>query len=397
VKAVLVLSLLLVVGCASDGTGPPSDAGAEPPTLQTLAPQVRLAYLREAVVWSPIDTAVLDLRQGPDGGRWPPGTLLECDFVLPPEQPSGYTPKFLCRASDGETYKIKYGIDNREVYGEVIGSRLLWALGFRSDRVDPVRVKCHGCPEEPWDFMKGTEFWQESESPPKSEVRSFEPAVIETYHGTLMESHAEQGIAWDELLETLSPDAARAREQRVHREGLALLAGFLQHADSKPSQQTLSCAPGGTARDPQGAETCRSPEAYIGDIGAILGDGWKYKRVSTTKIDYARWKDTPVWRDPDDCVVAVNGRPNATLDDTPISEAARRFLAERLSLLSRDQLHDLFAVARVELLEEPIDANDWAEIFLEKASEIIEHRCPAAYSDSHPAKFSDQDARKPAR
>jgi hypothetical protein len=388
VKGVLVLSLLLVVGCASNGRGPPSEAGAELRTLQTLAPEVRLAYLREAVVWSPIDTAVLDLRRGPAAGRWPPGTVLECDFVLPSEEPRGYTPKFLCRAADGETYKIKYGRENLEVYGEVIGSRLLWALGFRSDRIDPVIVNCRGCPEDPWDFMKGTRFWEGSETPPRSEVRSFEPAIIETYHGTLMESHQEQGIAWDELLETLSPDAAREREQRVHREALALLAGFLQHADSKPSQQTLSCAPGGIARDRQGAETCRSPEAYIGDIGAILGDGWQYERLSTTKIDYARWKDTPVWRDPEECVVAVNGRPNATLDDIPISEPARRFLAERLSLLGRDELRDLFAVARVELLEEQLEessglertvsADDWAELFLEKASGIIEHRCPAA-------------------
>jgi hypothetical protein len=388
VKGVLFLSLLLVVGCASDGTGPPGEAGAEPSTLQTLDPEVRVAYLREAVIWSRIDTAALDLRRGPDGGRWPPGAVLECDFVLPAEKPSGYTPKFLCRAADGKTYKIKYGRQNREVYGEVIGSRLLWALGFRSDRIDPVIVNCRGCPEGPWDFMKGTRFWEGSETPPRSEVRSFEPAIIETYHGTLMESHQEQGIAWDELLETLSPDAAREREQRVHREALALLAGFLQHADSKPSQQTLSCAPGGIARDRQGAETCRSPEAYIGDIGAILGDGWQYERLSTTKIDYARWKDTPVWRDPEECVVAVNGRPNATLDDIPISEPARRFLAERLSLLGRDQLRDLFAVARVELLEEQLEessglertvsADDWAELFLEKASGIIEHRCPAA-------------------
>ena len=70
-----------------------------------------------------------------------------------------------------------------------------------------------------------------------------------------------------------------------------------------------------------------------------------------------------------------------------ISEPARRFLAERLSLLSRDQLRNLFAVARVELLEEQLEessglertlgSEDWADLFLEKAAEIIEHRCPA--------------------
>ncbi|MHC4769657.1 MAG: hypothetical protein ACYTEI_13235, partial [Planctomycetota bacterium] len=247
----LALALLTAVGCAagcvSDATGPPAEGATEVARLRSLAPADRLAYLREAVVWSPIDTAALDLRRGPEGGRWPPGAVLECDFFLPPETPSGYTPKFLCRTSDGETYKIKYGRENREVYGEVIGSRLLWALGFRSDRIDPITVRCRGCPEDPWDFMKGM-FWEGSELPSRDQVRQFEPAVIESYRGTLMESESEQGVTWDELLGETSRDAARAREQRVHREALALLMGFLQHADSKPSQQTLSCAPEGVRR-----------------------------------------------------------------------------------------------------------------------------------------------------
>ena len=382
----LALALLTAVGCVSDATGPPAADAPEAAGLQSLAPAVRLAYLREAVVSSPIDTAALDLRRGPDGGRWPPGAVLDCDFFLPPERPSGYTPKFICRTADGEAYKIKYGRDNLEVYGEAIGSRLLWALGFRSDRIDPITVRCRGCPEDPWSFMKRILLWKRAELPASDRVRQFEPAVIESYHGTLMESEPEQGVTWDELLGETSRDAARASEQRIHREALTLLMGFLQHADSKPSQQALSCTPDGVQRAANGAETCASPEVYIGDVGAILGDGWKYGRMSTTKIDYARWKATPVWRDAQACVIAVNGRPNASLHDVAISESARRFLAERLMLLSSEQLRGLFAVARVELLGETfepspgrvrtVDADDWAALFLEKASEITGHRCP---------------------
>jgi len=386
----LFLALLTAVGCAagcmSDATGPPAADAPKAAGLQSLAPEVRLAYLREAVVASPIDTAALDLRRGPGGGRWPPGAVLECDFFLPAERPSGYTPKFICRTADGETYKIKYGLDNREVYGEAIGSRLLWALGFRSDLINPITVRCRGCPEDPWNFMKRILFWKRAKLPSTDQVRQFEPAVIESYRGTLMESEPEQGVAWNELLGETSRDAARAREQRVHREALALLMGFLQHADSKPSQQTLSCTPDGVQRAANGAESCASPEIYIGDVGAILGDGWQYERMSTTKIDYTLWKATPVWRDAQACVVAVNGRPNASLHDVAISEPARRFLAERLMLLSREQLRDLFAVARVELLGETfepspgnvrtVDADDWAALFLEKASEITGHHCP---------------------
>jgi len=385
VRRTWILALLALVGCASDSA---VQSAREATTLRSLPPTQRLDYLREAAVWSPIDTARLDLRRGPAGGRFRAGDVLECDFFLPEEKPSGYTPKFLCRAADGKTYKIKYGRDNREVYGEVIGSRLLWALGFRSDRIDPVTVRCHGCPEEPWSFMKSGS----GEAPPRDEVREFAPAVIESYFGNLMESEEEEGVDWHELLGETSRDPARAHEQTIHRQALTLLMGFLQHADSKPSQQTLACAPGALERDPQGAERCRAPELYVGDIGAILGDGWKYTRLSTTKIDYALWKSTPVWRDAEACVVAVNGRPNASLGDTAISEPARRFLAERMQLLHRDQVRELFAVARVELLGETskaspgapartLNADDWADLFVAKSVEITSHRCPEAPGD----------------
>jgi hypothetical protein len=385
-KRGIAFAALVLVGCASAGPVPNTTG---PTTLQSLPPDVRLEYMREAVVWSLIDTAALDLRAGPEGGRWPPGTLLDCEFVLPDETPSGYTPKFLCRTDEGETYKIKYGRENREVYGEVIGSRLLWALGFRSDRIDPVTVRCRGCPEDPWGFMKSR---HGGEAPPSDEVREFAPAIIETYRGTLVESEPEQGVDWDELLAETSRDPARARQQTIHRQALTLLMGFLKHADSKPSQQTLSCASGGLVRDASGAETCRAPEIYVGDIGAILGDGWKYTRLSTTKVDYALWKATPVWRDAKACVVAVNGRPNASLGDLAISEPARRFLAERLLLLSQEQLRALFGVAKVELLGETlqaspggavraVDADDWATLFSEKAAAITDHHCPGGMHD----------------
>jgi hypothetical protein len=222
--------------------------------------------------------------------------------------------------------------------------------------------------------------------PPSIEMRAFEPAIIESYHGTMMESAPEEGIHWDQLLSETSPDPARAREQTVHREALALLAAFLQHADSKPSQQTLSCPAGALARDGAGVESCRSPQIYIGDIGAILGDGWKYKRMSTTKIDYGLWKETSVWEEPEACVATLHGRPNASLGDVRVSEPARSFLAGRLSQLSREQLRDVFAVARVDVIGEKIQpasgvertatADDWAALFLERSRQITEHRCP---------------------
>jgi len=377
----LTSTLLVLAACASD-KGP---APGEPVTLHTLPEAQRLAYLREATVWAPIDTGRADLRSGPPGGRFARDTVLDCAFVMPEEKVHGYTPKFLCRTADDKVWKIKYGADNREVYGEVIGSRLLWALGFFSDRIDPVRVRCSGCPEDPWSAMKDA--GDGAGLPPASVVQEFEPAIIESYYGKLMESEAEEGVAWDELLEQTSTDPKRAGEQRIHREALALFAAFLQHADSKPSQQSLGCAPGAMKRDAAGAESCSKAQIYIGDIGAILGDGWKYKRMSTTKIEYTLWKETPVWADAKTCVAVVHGRPNASLGNVRVSEAARAFLADGLAQLSREQLRGLFEAAKVELLQETIEpspglkrtatADDWAALFQARARQIIDHRCPA--------------------
>jgi hypothetical protein len=369
---------LLVAGCAGlSGEGKPG--------TPALSKAQRLAYVREAVVWSPIDTRSSDIRRGPELEGLEAGSLLECEFVLPDAMPGGQTPKFFCRAHDGTVYKVKYGRENRELYGEVIGTRLLWALGFKSDRVDPVRVRCKGCPEDPWEFMKREADFGEPGSIGGAETRDFVPAVVESYFGSLIEASEDQGVDWDEILGLLSSDPKRAAEQRMHREALTLLAGFLQYADSKPSNQTLSCAPGGDARE---GGRCTRPTIYLGDMGAILGEGWNTLRMRTTKVDYADWSEVPVWRDPEGCVAAVNGRPNASLRDTRVSEAGRSFLAERLSLLRREQLRALFELSRVELLGEELEGgdgasravtpDDWADLFLAKAKSITEHSCPAS-------------------
>jgi len=369
-----MLAWLVVAGCAEHRPAPAR--------LDALSPGERIGYLREAAVWSPIDTASLDLARGPADRA--PGEVIECDFTLPERQLEGRMAKFLCRTSDGVVHKIKYGSEDPEVLAEVIGSRLLWALGFATDRVDPVVVLCRGCPADPWRDSQEAALKQRAAQPADGK-REFEPATEETYYGRPMGSKPEQGVSWADLLTEYSASPERAGEQRVERNALALLAGFLQHADSRPAQQELACPPEAIARDAWGDEICRAPEALIADLGGILGDGWWLRRHGTSKVEYARWKATTVWRDPAACVVAVNGRPNASLHDMRISEPARRFLAARLARLRREQLHDLFSAARVELRGEEIEtsqgkrrvgADDWVELFMEKEAQITTHHCP---------------------
>lgn len=369
------------IACAIAAVGLVACAGTPAPAPLTgeLSDADRIEALRNAEAWRPMETAGLDLRRGPAESR-APGAWLDCTFVIPYTAPGGRTQKFLCRDADGDTFKVKYGPDNMEVQSEVFGSRLLWALGFYTDRIDPVRVRCRGCPEDPWDFLKSLDAADPRPGPPVTEVRVFEPAIVETYYGPLIEARAGQGVAWPELLAERSADPGEAETQRIHREALTLLAAFLGHGDSKVGNQTLACAPdGGEPAD------CTRPVLYIGDLGAILGRGW---RVRVSKVDIEDWLAIEVWRDPARCVAAFDPHPIGTLLDTPISEPARALLAERLSALSTSQIRALFDVAGLdgvggEVEEDdgtahPPTLDDWVAAFDLKRSQIVEHRCPAS-------------------
>ena len=228
----------LVLAATPDFLDPLAISSDRPVTdLAKLNEPGRLTYLREAEVWEEIDTASLDLGRGPGGLPYSAGATLDCSFVLPEHPIGGKTPKFLCRDDSGTVYKVKYGRANRELYGEIIGTRLLWALGFKTDQVERVAVRCAGCPEEPWRFMNPGFL---ARRPALNEgVHTFDSAIIESYFGVRMQARVEQGVDWKELLSKLSSDAERARLQDVHRQALTLLASFLQHADSKAENQTL--------------------------------------------------------------------------------------------------------------------------------------------------------------
>jgi hypothetical protein len=74
-----------------------------------------------------------------------------------------------------------------------------------------------------------------------------------------------------------------------------------------------------------------------------------------------------------------------SLEDPLISEAGRRFLAERLAQLRDKQIRDLFVVSNVMKRGESIDGadgkkrpvtvDDWVRVFKRKRSEVAAARC----------------------
>jgi hypothetical protein len=331
-------------------------------------------------VWAPTDIGKMNLMTGPTGsGAFAAHETVTCDYVE--RVMEGNSPKFTCQvppkpggvAGAPDDVKVKYGIENGEVYGEVASTRLLWALGFGADRMYPVRVVCRGCPEK----------YKASETLPSGE-RVFDPAVIERkMTGRTIESKPDQGWSWKEL-DLVSPEAGGAPV--AHRDALKLLAVILQHGDSKSQQQRLVCLDPKPAKGELVDTACDRPFMLINDLGLTWGEVDNWNRNSMGGVSYARWTSTSVWKSATGCVGNLSKAWTGTLGDPVISEEGRQFLAGLLAQLSDEQIHDLFAVSQVAL--RPSAPNQvtsaatsvemWVAAFKQKRAEVSGRTCGAS-------------------
>jgi hypothetical protein len=344
----------------------------------------RRAYLQRARIFEPVDVAARDLRAGPsDPYAVAPDDLISCEFVEPQKErvpTGGTTPKFFCNVRHVHPHanvKIRYGRQNREIYGEVLGSRLFWALGLAVDRNYPVRVRCHDCPEDPWRSYR--DFPARDDSPRKT--RLIEDAVMQRlYPAAVIETRDDEGWSFGEL--DLVDDKLGGAP-RAEVDALRLLAAFVAHGDDKPDNQRLVCP--FAAID--GSGHCTEPRLLVADLGSTFGRG--ASRVfglidKESRPSFAAWSSLPVWEDKKACRAHLVAR--ASPSHPVVSEAGRRFLAERLSRLRDAQLRDLFAAARIERLGETmlgsdgrarlVTVDDWVAAFKRKRQELVDQRCP---------------------
>jgi len=307
----------------------------------------------------------MDIRTGPrDRDQFPPNGLVTCDYVE--KKLTGSSRKFDCTLHNGDVVKVRYGVDNPEVEGSVLATRLLWALGFGADRVYPVRVVCRGCSADPWTMRQKVVGEQ-----------LFDPAAIERKPaGQEVETKGHPGWAWPELE---SVDEALGGAPPAQRDALALLAVLMQHTDTKPEQQRLLCLPGGLTED----GWCDRPFLMLHDVGLTFGHANLLNRDRTASVNFEEWSKTPVWRDAPACVGHLSKSFTGTLMDPIISEAGRQFLTDLLVQLTDRQLSDLFEVARVDRrsrkpgsAEPPASVDEWVEAFKSKRDQIITNHCP---------------------
>jgi len=296
-------------------------------------------------------------------GAFGPDELVECDFVK--SKPTGSSKKFNCKLRDGDVVKVRYGNDNGEVEGSVLGTRLLWALGFGADAVYPVRVVCHGCSDDPWnkrEQVKGSHV--------------FDVAAIERKPPGHEMKADQEGWSWTELDEV---DDTRGGAPRHQRDALKLLAVFIQHTDNKAAQQRLYCLPGGLKDD----RRCRKPFLVVHDVGLTFGQSNYLNRNAPGSVNFEGWSTTPIWRDKAACIGYLVKSNTGTLGDPRINEAGRAFFAGLIDQLSERQLRDLFEIGHVERRSRrpnsslpPASVDEWVRVFMQKRAEIDSTRCP---------------------
>ena len=368
------IASVAVIGCTGK-YGPSINTPIKPAPreIDELSIDERRALLDRAQVFRPIDTKKLDLLAGPRAkDAFAFDANVTCAFAYPEEPLSGATPKFECEVGPKDVVKVKYGADNGEVYAEVAASRLFWALGFFADRMYPVRITCVGCPSDP--HRASTTEWRLGK-PGNVRTLLIEPATIERkFEGESIEVPKFEGWSWLEL-EAVADNSVGAT--RAHIDALKLLAAFIQHVDSKPENQGLVCADEAVVEDRQGNESCARPVLVVKDLGSSFAQA---SRVRFPKMKLASWRGVKVWRDEAACQANLTSSIVGTLSNPRVTEAGRRFLAGRLSLLSDKQILDLFTAARVDQHAEKINgrqvtAADWAAAFKEKRDQIVTHRC----------------------
>ena len=346
----------------------------------------REGYIHRAQVWAPTDIPSMNILAGPQNDvSVPLDSRFECEYIEPKEKLTGRWPKFLCKTKEGKVVRIKYGMENKEIYAESAGTRLFWALGFYADEVYPVEVKCNKCPENPFRPEEG-----------KRGVFIFKDAIMErNFPGDSIEEKEDQGWSWKELDEVKVSEGGAPRS---HLDALKLLAVFVQHADAKADNQRLGCYKQDIGDpDGDGKGFCKKPVLMIQDLGATFGAGLDVLKIS--RMDLKAWKGKDVF---DNALEARNrekgGNPvcfgNLTagykggesgLTEPVITEEGRKFLAGLLSQLTDQQIRDIFVVAKVDQVDETIEeggstrkvtVEDWVEAFKKKRAEIQEKTCP---------------------
>jgi hypothetical protein len=312
------------------------------------------------------------------------------------DQGSGKTPKFKCllmEDKDGtptlvlskkgktDDIKVKYGVDNAEIYAEVIATRLLWALGFGADRMFQVdNVICYGCTEEPFKdrrvdpnslihprIMFGNAIERKMDG---LDMIYRNPPQSNRPGNGLVHRYPEQGWEFNELMSSLPKAEKEKYDEKTKRDALRLLAIFMQHVDAKSSNQRMICE--NEELDSNGKCQGRI-RLILQDVGATFGGGTLIDKLRISKVELEHWSEKAIWGNAKNCMANLGLSGDLSLMSPQISEEGRQFLSRLLVGFSsgpegRKRVEDLFRAAKIERRDGTVAL--WTETFLDKVSQI---------------------------
>lgn len=273
---------------------------------------------------------------------------------------------------------------NNEIYGEILGTRLLWALGFAADHMFYVReTHCHGCSINPFKD-------REQDPSTLNKPRVFSPTAIEKKFGgesiflqetveamerrdpEATEPRLIEGITFKEMMKNLPQDPTQKYYQFRDRDALRLLAVFMQHKDLKGPNNRLVCP----SVDATG-KCVGQAVMMIQDIGASFGVG--VRNLHLFKVELSRFISEPVWKDPTKCQASLSVAlmPDSSMSNPVISEHGRKFLAQLLAGFirgpeGRNRVRAIFRAAHIDErgLGETVEM--WTDAFIARAQTIIQ-------------------------
>ena len=364
----IVAACGFVIACEST-TAQTKTPASKPVKSKKVSESERTDAISRASVWMQPDTPIAKARLDSDP-RQP--QFIECMFAV--TEVGGTAPKFDCTLENGERIRVKYG-RTPEIPSEVAVSRLLHALGFGADDVMLVpKLRCYGCPAEPFLTMRtlglagAHELYGKVMN--KDSYKDFEWVAVERKHwGRAIETEQLEGWAFFEL-DLI--DEKKGGAPKAHVDALRLLAVMIAHWDNKSENQRLVCL---SEKDwPEGGK-CSRPLAMLQDVGSAFGP---------RKVDLPKWEEQPIWSDRASCTTTMDGLPykGATFKPVRITERGRKHLASLLQQFSDQQISALFAGARFDQAKgmagfSTSPVSEWTRVFKKKVQLIADGpACP---------------------
>lgn len=280
--------------------------------------------------------------------------------------------------------KIKYlsppspNQDNRfnEVFTEVAANRIMWLLGFPSDRVYPVgAVSCIGCDRDPFRSHQGTNKASLSDPPVVFRIAS---ASRGTPFGRI-DADGDATWSWSQV-NRFYADGEWTHEQKVEYDAYRLALGLFHFFDGPDKQNRIVCADW-EANSPSHSHVCERPLIFVHDLGSTFGSEKGMNILSANpRGRFSAWKGQTVFRNVQSCELSV-----PLGGDRRVLKEAQDLMIQRLAVLDPATVNAIFRVARFQMMDreqlqrlrqagspnvERAALDEWTRAFLDRVQEI---------------------------